>query len=129
MNSYKWFILSEVNQAFCSAVTISVKLSKPWIIKREIKDGLTKNIKKIRWFTMEWPSWKLNENGIFFFFVTTKVFYKLYFTVLCNFFIYHYKFVTNATLIMYAQVLYVTLSAGFFLFFIFNQEGIDSFWW
>lgn len=78
---------------------------------------------------MEWPSWKLNENGIFLFFVTTKVFYKLYFTVLCNFFIYHYKFVTNATLIMYVQVLYVILSAGFFLIYFFNQEGIDSFWW
>lgn len=45
----------------------------------------------------------------------------------CVISLYHYKFVTNATLIMYAQVLYVTLSAGFFLFFIFNQEGIDSF--
>lgn len=46
-----------------------------------------------------------------------KVFYKLYFTVLCNFFIYHSKFVTIATLIMYAQVLYVILSAGFFYLF------------
>lgn len=68
---------------------------------------------------MEWASWKLNESRIFFFFVTTKVFYKLYFTVLCNFFIYHYKFITIATLIMYAQVLYVILHECWIFFNLF----------